>query len=156
MLALPGSEDSIRGLTVDGWIVADEAARVDSDLIAALSPMRARRPEARFAMLSTANSRSDPFWTVWADEDPSWLRLKATADLVDFFSEDFLRKQRHLLGETRFKAEYLGIPGGGEASPFTWELYERATTSTSALRSAGSEPLACLWMTSTNGPVSNR
>ena len=26
--ALPGSDDSIRGLTVDGWIVADEAARV--------------------------------------------------------------------------------------------------------------------------------
>ena len=28
VLALPGSEDSIRGLTVDGWIVADEAARL--------------------------------------------------------------------------------------------------------------------------------
>ena len=26
VLALPGSDDSIRGLTVDGWIVADEAA----------------------------------------------------------------------------------------------------------------------------------
>src|SRR5262245_53842013 len=43
VLALPGSDDSIRGLTVDGWIVADEAAR----LIAALRPMRARRLEAR-------------------------------------------------------------------------------------------------------------
>jgi hypothetical protein len=27
VLALPSSDDSIRGLTVDGWIVADEAAR---------------------------------------------------------------------------------------------------------------------------------
>src|SRR6188472_650408 len=54
VLALPGSDDSIRGLTVDGWIVADEAARLDNDLIAALRPMRARRPQARFAMLSTA------------------------------------------------------------------------------------------------------
>jgi hypothetical protein len=26
---LPSSDDSIRGLTVDGWIVADEAARLD-------------------------------------------------------------------------------------------------------------------------------
>src|SRR5689334_10450939 len=26
VLALPGSDDSIRGLTVDGWIIADEAA----------------------------------------------------------------------------------------------------------------------------------
>ena len=44
VLALPGSDDSIRGLTVDGWIVADEAARLDNDLISALRPMRARRP----------------------------------------------------------------------------------------------------------------
>ena len=28
VLALPGSDDSIRGLTVDAWIVADEAARL--------------------------------------------------------------------------------------------------------------------------------
>ena len=65
VLALPGSDDSIRGLTVDGWIVADEAARLSPELIAALGPMRARRPEARFAMLSTAWSRTDPFWTAW-------------------------------------------------------------------------------------------
>jgi hypothetical protein len=54
VLALPGSDDSIRGLTVDGWIVADEAARLSEDIIAALRPMRARRPQARLAMLSTA------------------------------------------------------------------------------------------------------
>src|SRR5262249_9379724 len=60
VLALPGSDDSIRGLTVDGWIVADEAARLPNDLIAALRPMRARRPDARFAMLSTAWTRTDP------------------------------------------------------------------------------------------------
>ena len=65
-LALPGSEESIRGLTVDGWIVVDEAAYVqDDNMIAALRPMRAQRPEARFVMLSTANSRTDPFWSAW-------------------------------------------------------------------------------------------
>ena len=26
-----------------------------------------------------------------------------------------------------YKREYLGIPAGGQVSPFTWELYERAT-----------------------------
>jgi hypothetical protein len=51
VLALPGNDDSIRGLTVDGWIVADEAAWLSVGLIAALGPMRARRPQARFAML---------------------------------------------------------------------------------------------------------
>jgi hypothetical protein len=126
VLALPGSDDSIRGLTVDGWIVADEAARLPVDLIAALRPMRARRPQARFAMLSTAWSRIDPFWTAWASDDPSWIRLKATADTT-LFSKEFLEQERRALGEKVFNREYLGIPMGGEASPFSWELYERAT-----------------------------
>jgi Terminase large subunit, T4likevirus-type, N-terminal len=127
VLALPSSDDSIRGLTVDGWIVADEAAQLSNDLIAALSPMRARRPEARFAMLSTAWSRTDPFWTVWAGDDPSWMRLRATADTVTFFSQEFLEQQRRLLGEHNFKREYFGIPLGATASPSSWDLFERAT-----------------------------
>ena len=127
VLALPGSDDSIRGLTVDGWIVADEAARLTEDLISALRPMRARRPDTRFAMLSTAWSRTDPFWMAWSSEDPSWLRLKATADQVDTFTEQFLAQERSSLGEAAFKREYLGIPAADQASPFTWDLYERAT-----------------------------
>jgi hypothetical protein len=127
VLALPSTDDSIRGLTVDGWIVADEAARLSNDLISALRPMRARRPQARFAMLSTAWSRTDPFWTAWASDDPSWMRLKATADSVTIFSEEFLDQERRAHGENGFKREYLGIPGAGEASPFSWDLYERAT-----------------------------
>jgi len=127
VLALPGSDDSIRGLTVDGWIVADEAARLDNDLISALRPMRARRPQARFAMLSTAWSRTDPFWTAWSDDNPSWLRLKATADVPGLFAPAYLEQERGALGEHNFNREYLGIPIGATASPFGWELYERAT-----------------------------
>jgi hypothetical protein len=128
VLALPSSDDSIRGLTVDGWIVADEAARLPEDLIAALRPMRARRPQARFAMLSTAWSRIDPFWTQWASDDSTWIRLKATADAdPTLYAAEFLEQERKALGEHAFNREYLGIPGGNEASPFTWDLYERAT-----------------------------
>jgi hypothetical protein len=88
--------------------------------------MRARRPQARFAMLSTAWSRTDPFWTAWSDEDPSWIRLQATADTTPF-DAGFLEQERRALGERNYQREYLGIPGGGHASPFSWELYERAT-----------------------------
>jgi hypothetical protein len=128
VLALPGDEETIRGLTVDGWIVADEAARLDADLITALHPMRARCPQARFAMLSTAWKRTDPFWTPWKSDNPNWLRLKATADMPGMpFTQQFLDEQRQHLGEADFNQEYLGIPGGGNASPFTWDHYERAT-----------------------------
>src|SRR5256712_11626516 len=69
VLALPGSDDSIRGLTVDGWIVADEAAKLPNDLISAFRPMRAPPPETRFSMLSTAWSRTDPFLIALAGGD---------------------------------------------------------------------------------------
>jgi hypothetical protein len=127
VLALPGSDDSIRGLTVGGFIIADEAAQLSNDMIAALSPMRARRPEARFIMLSTAWSRTDPFWTVWDSDDPSWMRLKATAESVSFFSEQYLEQQRRLLGEHDFNREYLGIPMGAHTSLFNWDMFDRAT-----------------------------
>jgi hypothetical protein len=128
VLALPGTDDSIRGRTVDAWIVADEAARLSEDIIAALRPMRARRPHARLAMLSTAWSRTDPFWTAWTSDDPTWIRLKATVDMdPSLFPADYLAQERKALGEHAFKREYLGIPVSGAASPFTWELYERVT-----------------------------
>ena len=81
VLALPGTQELIRGLTVDSWIVADEAAQLDPAIMAALHPMRTQRPNARFAMLSTAWSRTDPFWSVWDNDDPSWTRIRATIDL---------------------------------------------------------------------------
>ena len=126
--ALPGSDDSVRGLTVDAWIVADEAARLAPELIAALRPMRAQRPDARFVMLSTAWSRTDPFWTAWASDDPSWLRFQVTVDLEPtLYDAAYLAKERHALGEAAYKREFLGIPAAGQVSPFEWQLYERAT-----------------------------
>ena len=127
VLALPGSDDSIRGLTVDGWIVADEAARLSNDLIAALRPMRARRPQARFAMLSTAWSRTDPFWTAWDSDDPSWMRLKATAEVPGLFDPQYLEQERRAMSEHDFNREYLGIPMGARTSLFNWDMFDRTT-----------------------------
>ena len=128
VLALPSSEESIRGLTVDGWIVADEAAFLTDEVIAALRPMRAQRPEARFVMLSTANTRTDPFWSAWEAADQSCMRIQVTVDVDStLYSQEYLDQERRALGEDRYKREFLGIPAGGQVSPFTWEQFERAT-----------------------------
>jgi Terminase large subunit, T4likevirus-type, N-terminal len=128
VLALPGTQDSIRGLTVDAWIVADEAAQLDPAIMAALHPMRTQCPHARFAMLSTAWSRTDPFWSVWQNDDPSWIRIRATVDVeATLITPDALERARRQLNEDDFNREYLGIPAGSQVSPFTYKLYERAT-----------------------------
>ena len=129
VLALPSSEESIRGLTVDGWIVADEAAFLTDEVIAALRPMRAQRPEARIVMLSTANTRTDPFWSAWEAGDESCMRIQVTVDVdPTLYSQAYLDQERRALGEDRYKREFLGIPAGGQASPFTWEQFDRAAT----------------------------
>ena len=128
VLALPGTEESIRGLTVDAWIVADEAAQLDPAIMAALHPMRTQRPDARFAMLSTAWSRSDPFWSVWENDDPAWTRIRATIDEEpNLIAPEVLERARRQLSADDFKREYLGVPAGSQVSPFTCELYQRAT-----------------------------
>jgi hypothetical protein len=128
VLALPGTHESIRSLTVDAWIVADEAAQLDPDIMGALHPMRTQCPHARFAMLSTAWSRTDAFWSVWENDDPSWLRIRATIDVEPtLISPDVLERAKRQLSEDDFKREYLGIPAGSQVSPFTVELYQRAT-----------------------------
>ena len=79
-------------------------------------------------MLSTAWSRTDPFWTAWTSDDPTWIRLKATVDTdPTLFPAEYLEQERKALGEHAFQREYLGIPVSGAASPFTWELYARVT-----------------------------
>jgi hypothetical protein len=100
--------------------------------------MRARRPDARFAMLSTAWSRADPFWKVWESDDPTWLRLRATADSdATLFTPEFLESERRALGEHAFKREYFGVPGGSETSLFPWALYDRATRTDAPLMPPG-------------------
>jgi hypothetical protein len=127
VLALPDEEDSIRGYTVNGWIVVDEAAKVSEELAAAVRPMRART-EARLALLSTAWSRTDPFWTAWTNEEADWIRFQMTADMIDFpVPPEHVEKERRALSDDEFKRENLGIPAGGVVSPFGWELYDRAT-----------------------------
>ena len=113
-LALPGTDDSVRGLTVDGWIVADEAARLLPALIAALRPMRARCPQARLVMLSTAWSRTDEFWKAWSSDDPSWLRIKATVDIYPDLIARRISRNRKATGrrllQARIPRHSLGRP----------------------------------------------
>jgi hypothetical protein len=120
----------LAGLTVDGWIVADEAAHLTAEMIAALRPMRARRPQARFAVLSAAYGRTDPFWTAWAGENPNGSgSRRRSMPIPPPMRKNSSRANGPHSASRCSNREHLGIPGGGEASPFAWDLYERAINS---------------------------
>ncbi len=124
VMALPGSDDSVRGLSVDAVVAADEAARLTPELLAALRPMRARHSRtSRLMMLSTAWTTTDPFWQVWADvADTSWVRIRATADTIARYSPDFLGAEERALGRRAFRREYHGEPLGSDAAAFDGRL----------------------------------
>jgi hypothetical protein len=126
VMALPGSDDSVRGLSVDAVVAADEAARLTPELLAALRPMRARHSRtSRLMMLSTAWTTTDPFWQVWADAaDTSWVRIRATADTIARYSPDFLGAEERALGRRAFRREYHGEPLGSDAAAFDGGLIE--------------------------------
>src|SRR5262245_2836960 len=79
VVALPGSSDeSIRGLSVDGDLVIDEAARVDDELYRAARPMMARHSlTARLLVMSTAWLSSGFFHDIWANgSDLDWTKIE--------------------------------------------------------------------------------
>ena len=58
----------------------------------------------------------------------SRVRTQVTVDVdPTLYSQAYLDEERRALGEDRYKREFLGIPAGGQASPFTWEQFDRAT-----------------------------
>ena len=58
----------------------------------------------------------------------SCMRIQVTVDVdPTLYSQEYLDQERRALGEDRYKREFLGIPAGGQVSPFTWEQFERAT-----------------------------
>ena len=65
------------------------------------------------------------------------MRLRATAEMPGLLDAEFLEEERRNMGEHKYGREYLGIPGGAEASPFTWDLFERATRIRTPLVPAG-------------------
>ena len=82
-LALPGADDAaIRGLSIDGDLVVDEAARVADALYEAARPMMIRHAAtARLILLSTAWAKLGFFYKTWTDGDPQdWTKIEARVE----------------------------------------------------------------------------
>ena len=111
-LAMPGSDDaSIRGLSIDGDLVVDEAARVSDALYEASRPMLIRHARAaRLILLSTAWARQGFFYRVWSEGDPQdWLKIEATVDECRHISISDLDRERRSMSPAAFAREYENV-----------------------------------------------
>lgn len=106
VLSLPGSEQTIRGISAVSLLIEDEAARVDDNLYRSVRPMLAVR-NGRLVLMSTPFGKRGHFFQEWSDGGSGWSRVRVPATEVPRISAGFLEEERAALGDWWYRQEYL-------------------------------------------------
>lgn len=104
IVALPGTERTIRGYAAVDLVIIDEASRCDGELLAATRPMLATS-NGRLIALSTPAGKRGWFHEAWTQGD-DWHRIRVTADQCPRITQEFLNEELRELGTQRFSEEY--------------------------------------------------
>jgi len=104
IVALPGTEGTVRGFSGVRLIIVDEAARVDDPLYYSIRPMLAVSG-GRMVCLTTPFGKRGFFFEEWTGDGP-WDRIKVTAKQCPRISAKFLDEERASLGEWWYQQEY--------------------------------------------------
>jgi hypothetical protein len=104
IVSLPGDERTVRGYSNVALLIVDEAARVEDELVAAVSPMLAIS-RGRFIAMSTPWGKRG--WWYEATRSRDWRTVTVPATECPRLSADVLEAERRSLGELRFRSEYM-------------------------------------------------
>jgi len=105
IIALPGTEATIRGFSGVRLLVIDEAARVADPLYYSVRPMLAVSG-GRLVALSTPFGKRGFFHEAWTNGGPTWRRTKIDAYQCPRISRAFLDEERVQMGDWWFRQEY--------------------------------------------------
>ncbi len=105
IIALPGSESTIRGYSGAALLIVDEASRVPDPLYQAVRPMLAVSG-GRLILLSTPWGKRGFFHHEWT-EGQGWKRVQVTAYDCPRISDEWLEAERAAIGDWWFSQEYL-------------------------------------------------
>jgi hypothetical protein len=105
IIALPGTEETIRGYSGVSLLVVDEASRVDDALYYSIRPMLAVSG-GRLVCLTTPFGKRGFFFEAWESSN-DWERHTITAYDCPRISRAFLDEERAAMGEWWFSQEYL-------------------------------------------------
>ena len=106
IVALPGTEHTLRGYSAPKLICIDEAARVEDDLYHAVSPMLAVS-KGRLVALTTPYGQRGWFYEAWANGEAYWERTLVTAHDCPRIDPDWLEQEKAEIGDWAFRQEYL-------------------------------------------------
>lgn len=105
IMALPGTERTVRGYAAADLLVIDEASRVEDELLAAVRPMMATKKHGRLIALTTPAGKRGWFYEAWTKGE-EWNRVKVAASDCPRISKEFLDEEFRELGAARFAEEY--------------------------------------------------
>lgn len=104
LIALPGTEKTVRGFSAVDLIIADEASRVPDDLYEAVRPMLAVS-EGRLIGMTTPAGKRGWFYEAWTS-DQDWYRVRQTGWDCPRLSDEFLQQEKREIGSWMFSQEY--------------------------------------------------
>jgi hypothetical protein len=105
IVALPGTEQTIRGFSGVALLIIDEASRVEDALYQSVRPMLAVSG-GRIILLSTPFGKRGFFHSEWT-EGVGWQKVKITADQCPRIDKQWLMREREMIGDWWYLQEYF-------------------------------------------------
>ncbi len=124
IVALPGSEASIRGYSAPKLIIVDEAARTDDSLFTAIRPMLATG-QGQLIALSTPRGKRGWWYEQWIGGN-GWKRYQVLATDCPRISDEYLQQEREIIGEWQYSQEFECAFVDTQEQFFSTELIDRA------------------------------
>jgi hypothetical protein len=105
VVALPGSEQTVRGFSAATLLIIDEASVVEDALFMSVKPMLAVS-NGRMILLSTPRGKRGFFFDVWENGGFDWMRTRVTASQCPRISPEWLAKEKEAMPDFWYKQEY--------------------------------------------------
>jgi hypothetical protein len=105
VVALPGSEQTVRGFSAVSLLILDEASVIEDALYQSLRPMLAVS-DGRIILLSTPRGKRGFFFDVWSGGNDDWHRTRITAQECPRISPEWLDNERKTIPDFWFRQEF--------------------------------------------------
>ncbi len=120
IVALPGTEATVRGFSNVALLICDESSHVDDSLFFSIRPMLAVSG-GKIVLLSTPRGKRGFFHDVWTTGGEDWNRTRITANQCPRIDKEWLMREKEAMPDFWFKQEFLCEFVENEDSVFSYD-----------------------------------